>query len=204
MKAFLIIDLQYDFCPGGALAVPGGDEILPGVNELIGKFGLVIATQDWHPLGHISFASAHGRNIYETIDIGGKKQTLWPDHCVQGSRGADLLDGLKKSSITRIIRKGTDKDIDSYSGFFDNLHEKATELDQFLKSKGVAEIYIAGLATDYCVKYTALDAVSLGYATFVIPDASRGVNISPSDSDNAIKEMQEKGVKIISKTDLLQ
>jgi nicotinamidase/pyrazinamidase len=199
MKALIIVDIQYDFCPGGALAVEEGDSIVPLINELQKQFGLIVATQDWHPAGHASFASTHGRKPYEVIDLDGIKQTLWPDHCVQGSLGAELLGGLNKSNIAKIIRKGTDPAIDSYSAFYDNAHKKATGLEAYLKEHDVTEIYLAGLATDYCVKYSALDAVSLGFKTNVFLEACRGVNVEPGDVEKAVEEMKKAGVRIIEK-----
>ncbi len=197
MKALIIVDVQNDFCPGGALAVNDGDKIVPVVNSLMDKFDLVVATQDWHPKKHSSFASTHGKNIYDVIDIDGLLQTLWPDHCVQKSPGAELRADLDKNKITKIFHKGTDKNIDSYSGFFDNGHKKATGLGIYLHRKDVKEVYITGLATDYCVKYTALDAVELGFKTNIILEACRGVNINPGDVDKAVDEMKKAGVNII-------
>lgn len=199
MKALIIVDIQNDFLPGGALAVPGGEEIIPLVNRLQDKFDLVVATQDWHPAGHGSFASSHpGKKTGEVIMLNGMEQILWPDHCVQGTHGAEFAGGLDVSRIAGIIRKGTDPGIDSYSGFFDNGRKKDTGLHEFLKSNGVDTVYIAGLATDYCVKYTALDAAALGYGTFVIAGATRAVNLKSGDYDRALEEMKAAGMKIVS------
>ncbi len=204
MNALIIVDIQNDFLPGGALAVPHGDEIIPIVNRLQDKFDLVVATQDWHPARHGSFASSHpGKKPGEVIMLNGQEQILWPDHCVQGTHGAEFAGGLDTSRIARIIRKGTDSGIDSYSGFFDNGRKKDTGLDEYLKRKEVDTVYIAGLATDYCVKYTALDAVALGYRTFVIADATRAVNLHPRDFDRALEEMKAAGVKIVPVTGFL-
>jgi nicotinamidase/pyrazinamidase len=177
MKALILVDIQYDFCPGGSLAVPEGDEIIPLVNRLQKKFDLIVATQDWHPRGHSSFAGTHGKPPYEAVILSGSPQTLWPDHCVQGTHGADLLAALDKTRLARIFQKGTDPRIDSYSGFLDADHKNSTGLADFLREHHVARVYIAGLATDYCVKYTALDAVQLGFEAYVIRDACRGVNL---------------------------
>jgi nicotinamidase/pyrazinamidase len=203
MKALILVDIQYDFCPGGALAVPKGDEVIPAANALQKKFERVVATQDWHPRGHASFASTHGKNVYDVIEIHGAPQTLWPDHCVQETRGAELVDGLDRTRIARVFQKGTDPEIDSYSGFLDADHKHSTGLADYLRENGVKEVYIAGLATDYCVKYTALDATALGFTTYVIEDACRGVNLQPGDSEAALQDMQAAGVKIVQSKDLL-
>jgi nicotinamidase/pyrazinamidase len=204
MKALILVDIQYDFCPGGSLAVPQGDEIVPLANRLQKQFELIVATQDWHPRGHGSFASTHGKPVYEVISINGSPQTLWPDHCVQESRGAELVAALNTSRIARVFRKGTDPRIDSYSGFLDADHKNTTGLADFLRERSVDRVYLAGLATDYCVKYTALDAVHLGFEAFVVADACRGVNLQPDDSDRAICEMKAAGVKIIRSGALLK
>jgi nicotinamidase/pyrazinamidase len=197
MKALILVDIQYDFCPGGSLAVPEGDAIIPLLNRLQEKFELVAATQDWHPSGHASFASTHGKKPGETAMIRGKPQTLWPDHCVQGTHGAELAAGLDRGRIARIFQKGADPEIDSYSGFLDADHRRSTGLADFLRERGVNEIYVAGLATDYCVKYTALDGARLGFAVRVIEDACRGVNLQAGDSQAALEEMKAAGVKIV-------
>lgn len=198
MKALLIVDIQNDFCPGGALEVKEGDRIIPIVNKLQSHFKLVVATQDWHPAGHESFASVHdGKQPGDVIDLHGLQQILWPDHCVQGSPGAEFHPDLKTDAIDKVIQKGTDKTIDSYSGFFDNGHRKATGLDDYLKEKGVTDVYVVGLATDYCVKFTALDASELGYNTFLVRDATRGVDLNQGDVAQAIQDMQDAGVTVI-------
>lgn len=197
MKALIIVDIQNDFLPGGALAVKDGDKIIPLVNTLQQKFELVVATQDWHPKDHGSFAGNHGRKAGELIKLSGLDQVLWPDHCVQNTKGAALAQDLDTKKISKVIQKGTDRTIDSYSGFFDNGHKKATGLQEYLKAKGVTEVFIVGLATDYCVKFTALDAVNLGFKTSVILPACKGVNLRPTDVDEAIEQMQRNGVDII-------
>jgi len=204
MKALILVDIQYDFCPGGSLAVPQGDEIVPLANRLQKKFDLIAATQDWHPRGHGSFASTHGRSVYEVIDINGSSQTLWPDHCVQETHGAELVAALDKARITRIFQKGTDPRIDSYSGFLDADHKNSTGLADFLREHHVTRVYIAGLATDYCVKYSALDAVQLGFEAYVVADACRGVNLQPGDSAAAVREMEASGVKIVRSSAILR
>lgn len=198
MKTLIIIDLQNDFCPGGALAVKEGNNIVPLINSIQNKFDLVVATQDWHPKTHKSFASNHpGKKVLDVITLDGIPQVLWPDHCIQGTKGALLVDELEKNNIVKIIQKGVEPNIDSYSGFFDNGHKKATGLDEYLKSKKADDLYLVGLATDYCVKFTALDAVKLGYKTHVIIEACRGVNLNTGDVENAIKEMIQNGIDII-------
>jgi len=204
MNALILVDMQYDFCPGGSLAVPEGDEIIPIANRLQKKFDLIVATQDWHPRGHGSFASTHGKPPYEVVTINGLPQTLWPDHCVQGSHGAELVASLDKTRIARIFQKGTDPRIDSYSGFLDADHRNSTGLADFLREQRVTRVYLAGLATDYCVKYTALDAVQLGFESFVVQDACRGINLHPGDSDAAIREMKAAGVKLIRSAAILK
>ena len=197
-RALILVDLQYDFCPGGALAVAHGDETIPVANRLLPKFETVVATQDWHPSDHGSFAVNHpGKQPYEVIDLNGLPQVLWPAHCVQGSRGAELHGDLDRSKITEVFRKGTDPTIDSYSGFFDNGHRKATGLGDWLKQRGIDQVYVMGLATDYCVKFTSLDARALGLDVSLVQDGCRGVELSPGDCDKAIAEMRAAGVKIV-------
>lgn len=204
MNALILVDIQNDFLPGGALAVNDGDQILPLVNELLPLFPLVVATQDWHPADHGSFAANHSeKEIGQVIDLHGLDQVLWPVHCVQGSKGAEFVKTLKQDQIAKIFKKGTDQQIDSYSGFFDNGHRKATGLAEYLLESGVTTVYIVGLATDYCVKFTALDARRLGFETYLIEDGCRGVNLLPEDVQNSITEMQAAGVKIIQSSDLL-
>ena len=204
MKALILVDIQNDFLPGGALAVPDGDAVIAVANEFQAKFPLVAATQDWHPADHGSFAVNHpGRNAFEHVDLNGLPQTLWPVHCVQNTSGAALALGLKKERITKVFQKGTDADIDSYSGFFDNGHRRATGLGDWLKSQGATDVYVCGLATDYCVKFTALDAVSLGFKTHLIEDACRGVNLRTGDIDGAIAEMKTAGVEVVKSKDLV-
>jgi nicotinamidase/pyrazinamidase len=197
MQALVLVDIQNDFCAGGALAVPDGDTVVPVANALTPKFSLVVATQDWHPAGHLSFASSHpGKRIYDVIDLDGLQQVLWPDHCVQGTRGAELHPGLEQGPIARVFRKGIDPRIDSYSGFFDNGRRRATGLGEYLKREGVSGLYIAGLATDYCVKWTALDAVRLGFRVHLVEDGCRGVGLSADDVAKAVEEMRHAGVAL--------
>ncbi len=203
-KALILTDIQNDFLPGGALAVPEGDAVIPVANRLQEAFPLVLATQDWHPAGHLSFAINHpGKKEYEQIDLFGLPQTLWPPHCVQGTTGAALSGALKQAKIAKIFQKGTDPAIDSYSGFFDNGHRKATGLGDWLTQQGIEEVYLCGLATDYCVKFSALDAVRLGFRTFLIPEACRGINLRPDDSDRAVDEMRRAGVTVVESSRLV-
>jgi len=204
MKALILVDIQTDFLPGGALAVPNGDAIIPIVNRLQAAFPLVVATQDWHPANHGSFAANHpGQAVFAQIDLNGLPQTLWPVHCVQGTPGAELAPGLQRERIAKIFPKGTDAGIDSYSGLFDNGHRKSTGLGEWLKAKGVMEFFVCGLATDYCVKFTALDAAQMGFKTHFIEDASRGVNLQPNDVANAIAEMTRAGIAVVRSQQVL-
>lgn len=206
MNALILVDIQNDFTPGGALPVPGGDAVVPAANRLQdgGRFDLVVATQDWHPAGHGSFAANHpGRTPGEVIDLNVLPQILWPTHCVQGTPGADFVDGLGTIKIEKVFTKGTDPAIDSYSGFFDNGRRKATGLGDYLTARGVRAVYVCGLATDYCVKSTALDARHLGFETYLVEDACRGVNLQPGDVDRAVEEMRRAGVKVVQSRDCL-
>ncbi len=205
MKALILVDIQNDFLPGGALAVPDGDKVIPVANKLQNSFELVVATQDWHPANHGSFAASHPRKkVFEQIKLNGLPQTLWPVHCVQNTPGAALAADLARERIAKVFQKGTDPGIDSYSGLFDNGRRKSTGLGEWLREKGVREVFVCGLATDYCVKFTALDAVQFGFKTALIEDASRGVNLSAGDVENAIKEMQQAGVGVIQSVEILK
>ena len=185
MDALVLVDIQNDFCPGGSLAVEGGDEIVPVINELQKKFELVVATKDWHPPDHSSFES------------------LWPPHCVQDTEGAEFVEGLDTSRIAHTFLKGTDPAVDSYSGFFDNEHKLSTGLGDWLRAHGVTGVTIAGLATDYCVKFTALDALRLGFETMVVADACRGVEVNEGDTARAIEEMRRAGARIVESQEIL-
>lgn len=203
MRSLILVDLQNDFLPGGALAVPHGDEVIPVANRTALKFGLVLATQDWHPPDHGSFASNHpGKKPGDVIELGGLEQVLWPDHCVQNTPGAAFPDNLEMGRVARIFKKGTDPRIDSYSGFFDNGHRQATGLADHLKGQGVEEVYLLGLATDVCVKFSALDAAEIGFDTFVIADGCRAVNLKPGDGDRAVEEMKAAGAMFLRSDDV--
>jgi nicotinamidase/pyrazinamidase len=198
MKALILVDIQNDFVPGGALAVPEGDRVIPVANALQPFFEHVIATQDWHPANHGSFAANHpGKKPGEIIDLNGLEQILWPVHCVQNTQGAEFVPGLNTFRFEKIIQKGTDPGIDSYSGLYDNGHRKATGLDNYLKQAEIDELFIMGLATDYCVKFTVLDALNLGYRIAVIEDGCRGINLKPDDVDRAFEEMKKRGAAVI-------
>lgn len=195
MKSLLLIDIQNDFLPGGALAVPDGDQVIPVANRLMPHYPLVVATQDWHPGDHLSFASQHpGKKPGDRIQLDGVEQILWPDHCVQGTEGAEFAAALNLGAVEQIVRKGTDRSIDSYSGFFDNARRRATGLEDFLRSRAVDEVHVMGLATDYCVKFTALDAIDLGFSTVLLLEGTRAVELCEGDCQRAIEEMRAAGV----------
>ena len=199
MKALLLVDLQNDFLPGGALAVPEGDEVIPVANLLQLHFDLVVATQDWHPADHGSFAASHpGREPGEVIELGGQPQVLWPVHCVQGTPGAELAPGLERPKIEKVFFKGVDREVDSYSAFYDNAAERSTGLGEYLRDTGVEEVYIMGLATDYCVKFSVLDAARLGFATYVVEDGCRGVELRSGDCQRAYEAMRLAGARLVS------
>jgi nicotinamidase/pyrazinamidase len=198
MRALILVDLQYDFCPGGALGVPRGDETIAVAKRLMPRFDTVVATQDWHPSDHGSFAANHpGKSPGQVIELGGQSQLLWPVHCVQGTRGAELHEGIDQSRLAAVFRKGTDPAIDSYSGFFDNGHKRATGLGDWLEQRGVRQLYVLGLATDYCVKFTVLDALKLGHDVWVIEDGCRAVDRSPGDGERALAQMRGYGATVI-------
>ncbi len=195
--ALILVDLQNDFLPGGALGVPGGDEVIPLANRLMDDFEIIVATQDWHPPDHGSFAANHpGRQVFEIIDLHGLPQILWPVHCVQGTPGAEFAPGLDAGRITRVFRKGTRPEVDSYSGLFDNGRRHSTGLAEWLREQGVTRVTVCGIATDYCVKFTALDAVAEGFDVTLHLAACRGVNLQPFDVAVAIDEMLAKGVMV--------
>ncbi len=197
MKALILVDLQNDFVAPGALPVPDGVAVVAVANQWMPEYELVVATQDWHPPDHLSFASQHqGLQAGQLFELDGLPQVAWPDHCIQGTRGADFINQLNLHGIHHVVRKGMDRRIDSYSGFFDNGHRQATGLDTFLKQHRVDSVDIMGLATDYCVRFTALDAVACGYETSLILEGCRGVELHPGDIANAIDQMRQAGVSI--------
>lgn len=201
-RALILVDIQNDFIKDGALEVPKGEEVIEIANKLMNNFDNIIATQDWHPENHKSFASNNNKKIGEIINLNGLTQFMWPNHCIQNTLGSELAKDLKTDLISKIIYKGTNSKIDSYSGFFDNGHLQKTELDDYLKAKDIKDLYIMGLATDYCVKFTALDAVNLGFNTYLVVDGCRAVDIQEGDGEKAIEEMQKAGVKIITSIDI--
>jgi nicotinamidase/pyrazinamidase len=204
-SAFIIVDVQNDFLPGGALAVSHGDEVISIINSLQSVFDLIVSTQDWHPANHGSFAANHpGKKIGEHIQLNGLDQVLWPVHCVQNSAGANFHKSLRKEKWKRVFQKGTNPEVDSYSGFFDNGRKEHTGLGHFLKQQGVDQVFIAGLAADYCVKFTVLDALDLGFKTYLITDGTKGVNLSPEDTKEAFKEMENKGAILIPGKDIIE
>ena len=198
MNALVIVDLQTDFLPGGALPVPHGDEVIPLANELQQRFALVLATQDWHPPDHGSFAPNHpGKKPGDRIILDGIQQILWPVHCVQNTYGAEFAPSFDTSRIARVFHKGIDPRIDSYSTFFDNAHRRSTGLGEYLKERSVKNVYLLGLALDYCVNYSALDARQVGFNTYVIVDACRGIGLEPGDLDHALDEMKRAGTILL-------
>ncbi len=202
-RALILVDIQNDFMPDGALPTHGGYEVVPVANRLIEQFDLVVATQDWHPPDHGSFASNHeGREPGEVIELNGLDQILWPDHCVQHSEGAEFVDELEVDRVDEIFQKGTNPEIDSYSGFYDNDHRQATGLGEFLKDEGVESIFLVGVATDYCVKFTALDGAEMGFETWVVVDGCRGVGRELDDLDAAFGEMREAGARLVDSSRL--
>lgn len=187
MNCLIIVDVQNDFLPGGALAVKDGDLVIPVINNLQNKFDLVVATQDWHPADHKSFASSHrGKNTFEVIELDGLSQVLWPDHCVQETKGAEFSSELTTKRIEAIFRKGMNKNIDSYSGFFDNGKKKSTGMGDYLKGRAVTSVFVCGLAADYCVYFTAKDALELGFQSTIISDATKAI-----DEENFKKAMED-------------
>jgi nicotinamidase/pyrazinamidase len=193
--ALLVIDMQNDFCPGGALAVPGGDTLVDGINGLMDEFATVLLTQDWHPAGHSSFASSHpGKAPMEMTQMPYGPQILWPDHCVQGSRGAEFVPGLRTDGDL-IVRKGFNPAIDSYSAFFENDHETPTGLEGYLRTRGIERLTLVGLALDFCVNFSALDAAKLGFDVTVRTDLSAAIDLDGS-RDGALSAMEEAGVRL--------
>jgi nicotinamidase/pyrazinamidase len=203
MKALIIVDVQNDFLPGGALAVKEGDKIIPIINEVQKEFDCIVATQDWHPTHHGSFASNHiNKKPGDFISFFGVQQILWPDHCVQGSFGAQFSKELEMDRWQDIFRKGKNPEVDSYSGFFDNKKGLGTGLSDFLRKKNIREIYVCGLATDYCVKYTVLDGITEGFTTYLIEDATMAVELNEGDRNQAIEEMKAAGAIIIHSSNI--
>lgn len=210
--ALIVVDVQNDFMPGGALAVPEGDEVIPVINKLMGArrgdpdkgFDYVIATQDWHPADHGSFASNHGgAEVGEVRKLDGLDQIMWPDHCVQGSQGALFVDGLNTEYFLEIFTKGEDPLVDSYSGFYDNARRNSTGLTSYLRQRDVEKVYVVGVATDYCVKFTVLDAIEDGFDTYLIEDACRGVDLNEGDVESAVEGMRNAGAEVVNSEEVL-
>ena len=196
--ALILVDIQNDFCTGGALAVPGGEAVVPLANRLMSRVDIVVATQDWHPAEHGSFAiNQPGRKPFELAELGGLPQVMWPAHCVQHTRGAELHAGLDLARITHVVRKGTDPAIDSYSGFFDNGHLRSTGLGDWLRGRGITALTVLGLATDYCVKFTVLDARQLGFDVDVVGAGCRAVESASGDGARALEAMRGAGARIV-------
>lgn len=199
--ALVVVDVQNDFCPGGALAVPDGDAVVPVINRLQPRFGTVVLTQDWHPADHRSFASQHGAAPFSMTAMPYGEQVLWPDHCVQGSEGAALHSRLETDRAELLIRKGFRAEIDSYSAFFENDRRTVTGLAGYLRERGIEAVTLAGLATDFCVAYSALDAARLGFAVRVVEDACRAIDLEGSLAAR-MAEMRDAGVEIVRSGDL--
>jgi nicotinamidase/pyrazinamidase len=197
-KALIVVDVQNDFCPGGALAVNNGDAIIPFINSLLNlkKYDLVVATKDFHPALHKSFAINNNKEVYSLGDLGGLPQVMWPAHCVEGTFGSELHPQLDSSKINKVFNKGTNPEIDSYSGFFDNDKKSATGLGDFLKKNNIDSVDVVGLALDYCVKATALDAKSLGFETSVLLEGTAAVNLQPEDAIIAQQELIAAGINL--------
>ncbi|MEM1358504.1 MAG: bifunctional nicotinamidase/pyrazinamidase [Bacteroidota bacterium] len=203
--ALILVDLQVDFMPTGMLPVAEGYRVVPLANSLMPHYQTIVATQDWHPADHGSFAANHPwRKPGQLIDLHGLEQVLWPIHCVQGTWGAEFVNELEVDKITKVFQKGTDPQIDSYSGFYDNGHRKSTGMAEWLREQGIEEVHVLGLATDYCVKFTVLDALKEGFSTTLIRDASRGVNLEEGDVDRAVTEMEAAGATITISSTLLK
>jgi nicotinamidase/pyrazinamidase len=203
-EALLIIDVQNDFLPGGSLPIPKGNFILPIINELQTHFDFIVATKDWHPANHCSFASTHGKTPGQKCTINGYLQELWPNHCLQGTKGAEFPSDLDIKRIKKIFYKGINPSLDSYSAFYDNQHLRSTGLAEYLRENKIDTLYIVGLATDYCVKFSVLDALLEGFTVFVIEDGCLGINLQPKDIENAFNQMKESGAVFLTSWQFLE
>jgi nicotinamidase/pyrazinamidase len=202
VRALIAVDLQHDFLPRGSLAVPDGDAVIPVIDAMMPCFDAVVATQDWHPPDHGSFASNHeGHSAGDVVMLAGQRQVLWPDHCVQGTGGAELHSGFDQRRVHAIVRKGTHPEVDSYSTFWDNARLRSTGLAGYLRELGVTDVWLGGLATDYCVLYSVLDSLELGFTTFVASDACRGIDLEPGDVQRAFDAMIAAGAKVVTSRD---
>jgi nicotinamidase/pyrazinamidase len=201
--ALLVTDVQNDFCPGGALAVSEGDTVVPVINRITRAFPVAVGTQDWHPRGHVSFASSHeGKKPFEVLKVQGTDQVLWPDHCVEGTHGADFHAGLDTTTFRYVLRKGTNPQVDSYSAFVENDRKTTTGLAGLLRELGIQRIFLSGLTTDYCVRASALDGRAAGFQVVVLEDACRAVDVPPGNLARALEEMRDQGVRIIATGEL--
>jgi nicotinamidase-related amidase len=202
-SALLVVDVQNDFCPGGALGVPDGDAVVEPINLLMRRFSHIVATQDWHPSDHVSFVSTWpGHAVHDTIEADGIPQVLWPDHCVQGSLGAEFRSGLEASRASLVIRKGNTSRLDSYSALFENDRRTPTGLEGWLRSLGITILYLTGLATDYCIYFSAMDAIRLGFEVVVVKDAVRGVNVPPGNVARRLEGMRKAGALLVDSRDI--
>ena len=197
MKTLIITDVQHDFMPGSVLGAPHANEIVPIINRIIPHFDHVIATLDWHPENHVSFADAHGAKVGDVRRVGGREQILWPVHCVQNSHGAHFAKGLHTEKIEVVFHKGVDANVDSYSAFFDAARHRATGLEAYLEKHNLWKLYFVGLATDYCILYSVLDALELGFDVTVIRDACRAIDLHKGDGERAMETMRSKGAKLV-------
>ena len=196
-KALIIVDVQNDFCKGGSLEVKDANAIIPRINDLMGQFDLVVATLDYHPSNHKSFASNHDKEVFTMIQLNGLDQVLWPNHCVQNTLGAEFHKDLNVSKITKSFTKGENCEVDSYSGFLDNDKKTSTGLGEYLKSQNIEQVYVAGLALDYCVKATAIDSANLGFKTFLILNANKSVDGSTENIEKVLNELKQNNVNIL-------
>ncbi|MFP4362732.1 MAG: bifunctional nicotinamidase/pyrazinamidase [Spirochaetia bacterium] len=202
-SALVVVDMQNDFCPGGNLAVEDGDKVVPVINKVIPYFQLIVFTQDWHPKDHVSFASMHeNAEVNDIITIDNIEQVMWPDHCVQNTKGAEFHPDLNTKPAHAFIRKGFRKGLDSYSAFFENDKKTPTGLRGYLKELGTQNVYVAGLATDYCVHFTAMDAISQGFTTYIIEEAVRGVDFPKGNIEKTLDKFKQAGGKLISERDI--
>jgi nicotinamidase/pyrazinamidase len=200
--ALIVVDVQNDFCPGGALAIKNGSRVVPAINSLMDSFEVIVGTQDWHPVNHSSFASNNDAEPFSVKTLNGVNQVMWPEHCIQGSNGADFHPDLHADAFNIIIRKGTNPDIDSYSAFTENDGVTVTGLRGWLSELDIKKVYITGLATDFCVLYTALDAVKAGFETYVIEDACKGVDFPEGNVVKAVSAMKEAGIRVVQAADV--
>jgi nicotinamidase/pyrazinamidase len=203
-SALIIVDVQNDFCEGGSLAVPDANTIIPTINNLMNYFDYIVATKDWHPSNHKSFAVNNNKPIFSIIDLNGLTQVMWPEHCIQNTEGSEFHPELNTSKINDIVFKGTDSEVDSYSGFYDNGRIHKTNLTELLDKNAITDIYIVGLATDFCVKWTALDGIDEGFTVHVIRNATRAVNMVDGDYELSLYELQKNGVYVMSSNEIMK